>query len=59
MQMFAALGSPSFIVSERQLGGGVFELTTRFGRLCARPPPVQLQSGPGGDITLASPCASF
>jgi hypothetical protein len=61
MQTFReALGQPpSFVVSERQLGGGVFELTTRFGRLCARSLPVQLQSGPGGDITLASPCASF
>jgi hypothetical protein len=55
-----ALGQPpSFIVSERQLAGGVLEVTTRFGRLCARPLPGQLHSGLGGDVTLASPCASF
>jgi hypothetical protein len=61
MQKFRdALGQPpSYIVSERQLAGGVLEVTTRFGRLCVRPLPGQLGSGLGGDITLAAPCASF
>jgi hypothetical protein len=55
-----ALGQPpSFVVSERQLAGGLLEVTTRFGRLCVRALPAQLQSGLGGDITLAAPCASF
>lgn len=55
-----ALGQPpSFVVSERQLAGSVLEVTTRFGRFCARALPPQLQSGLGGDITLASPCTSF
>jgi hypothetical protein len=55
-----ALGQPpSFVVSERQLAGGALELTTRFGRFCARPVPVRSQSGIGGPITLAAPCTYF
>ena len=50
---------PSYVVSEQQLAGGLLEIRTRFGRLCARPAPPQVQSGLGGDIALAAPCASF
>ena len=35
------------------------EIRTRFGRFCVRPVPPQVQSGLGGDISLAAPCASF
>jgi hypothetical protein len=61
MQKFRALLAepPSFIVSERQFSDGALEVITRFGRFCARPLPGSLHSGLGGDITLASPCASF
>ncbi len=53
-----ALGQPpSFVVSEHQLADGALELTTRFGRFCARPLPAQSQFGVGGHITLAAPCA--
>jgi hypothetical protein len=50
---------PSYVVSERQLAGGLMEIRTRFGRFCVRPVPPQVQSGLGGDISLAAPCASF
>ena len=50
---------PSYIMSERQLAGGLLEIHTRFGRLCARALPGRVQSGLGGDIVLASPCAAF
>jgi hypothetical protein len=50
---------PSYVVSERQLADGLTEIHTRFGRLCVRPVPSQIQSGLGGDIALAAPCTSF
>jgi hypothetical protein len=50
---------PSFILSERQYAGGTLEVTTRWGRFCARPVPAFAQSGLGGDVTLAAPCAAF
>lgn len=50
---------PSYVISERQLAGGLMEIRTRFGRFCVRPVPPQVQSGLGGDIALAAPCASF
>ena len=50
---------PTYVISERQLAGGLMEIRTRFGRFCVRPVPPQVQSGLGGDISLAAPCASF
>jgi hypothetical protein len=50
---------PSSTLSERRLDGGVLEVTTRFGRFCARPMPAYLSSGIGGDIALLAPCATF
>ena len=50
---------PSYVISERQLAGGLMEIRTRFGRFCVRPVPPQVQSGLGGDIALVAPCASF
>src|SRR5262249_52841543 len=46
-------------VRERQLGNGVVEITTRFGRFCARSLPLKSQGGPGGDTTLVVPCVPF
>ena len=55
-----ALGPPpSLIASERQSTDGAIELTTRFGRFCAKPLPEYLQSRIGGNITLAARCASY
>jgi hypothetical protein len=55
-----ALGQPpDLTVAEHQVTNGPLEITTRFGRLCAEPPPAHLESGLGGDITLAAPCALF
>ena len=52
-------GPPDLTVAEHQFTNGPLEITTRFGRLCAEPPPAHLESGLGGDITLAAPCAMF
>lgn len=55
-----ALGTrPPLILSERQFTDGAMELTTRFGRFCARPLPGYVQPGIGGNITLAARCASY
>jgi hypothetical protein len=55
-----ALGQPPTLgIAEHQFAGGALQMTTRFGRFCAGPPPGYLQSGLGGDIRLAAPCASF
>jgi hypothetical protein len=61
MQKFRnTLAQPSaLIVAERRLSDGTLELTTRLGHFCARPLPAHLESGLGGDITLAAPCAWF
>jgi hypothetical protein len=61
MQKFrdALAQPPSYVISERQLAGGLMEIRTRFSRLCVRPMPPQVQSGLGGDISLVAPCASF
>ncbi|MEO8627266.1 MAG: hypothetical protein ABI612_04080 [Betaproteobacteria bacterium] len=54
-----ALGAPpSYVISERPLGGEGLEFHTRYGRFCVKTPAVQM-GGPGGDVTLASRCASF
>ena len=54
------LGTPREpAVSERQLGDGVMEITTRLARFCARSLPLTSQNGPGGNTTLVVPCASF
>lgn len=50
---------PGLTIAEHQLANGPMEITTRFGRLCAEPPPAHIESGLGGDITLAAPCAVF
>ena len=50
---------PSYVISERQLAGGLMEIRTRFGRFCVRPVPPQVQSGLGGDTALVAPCTSF
>ncbi len=55
-----ALGQPpTLVITEHQLAGGGVQMTTRYGRFCAGPLPGYLQSGLGGDIRLAAPCASF
>ena len=55
-----ALGPPPILIaSERQFTDGAMELTTRYGRFCAKPLPGYLQSRIGGDITLAARCASY
>jgi hypothetical protein len=61
MQKFRdALGQPpTLVVTEHQFVDGAVQMTTRFGRFCAGPPPGYLQSGLGGDIRLAARCASF
>ncbi|HTS55346.1 MAG TPA: hypothetical protein VMH26_18915 [Burkholderiales bacterium] len=59
MQKFRdALAQPP-IVAERRFSDGALEVTTRFGHFCAKPPPGHAESGLGGDITLAAPCAWF
>jgi len=50
---------PSFLSTERRLADGTIEATTRFGRFCAPPLPLQSVSGAGGDVRLIAPCASF
>ena len=47
------------VPDERRLADGTLEITTQLGRLCARPLPAPIESGVGGNIRLASPCASF
>ena len=61
MQKFReALGSPpALVISEHQFYNGPLEIVTPFGRLCAEPPPARLESGLGGQINLAAPCAVF
>jgi len=55
-----ALGPPPILIaSERQFTDGTVELTTRFGRFCAKPLPGYLQSRVGGNITLVARCASY
>jgi len=55
-----ALGPPpSLVASEHQFGDGSMELSTRFGRFCAKPVPGSVQLRIGGDITLAARCASY
>ena len=55
-----ALGAPpSYVISERPLGAEGLEFHTRYGRFCVKTPAVQKPGGPGGDISLASRCASF
>jgi len=55
-----ALGQPpTLVIAEHQYANGAVEMTTRFGRFCAGPPPGYLQSGLGGDIRLAGRCALF
>jgi hypothetical protein len=44
---------------ERRLADGTLETTTQLGHFCAKPLPVQAQSGVGGSISLATPCATF
>lgn len=61
MQRFReALAQPStLIVAEHRFSDGTLELTTRLGRFCSKLLPAHLESGLGGDITLAAPCAWF
>ena len=55
-----ALGRrPPSAPEERRLADGALEITTQLGRFCARPSPVQPQSGIGGSTMLAAPCAHF
>jgi hypothetical protein len=44
---------------ERRLADGTLEITTQWGHFCAKPLPLQPQSGVGGNIRLAAPCANF
>jgi hypothetical protein len=50
---------PSYLSSEKRLADGTVEASTRLGRLCSHPVPVQSVSGVGGDVRLIVPCASF
>jgi hypothetical protein len=43
----------------RRFADGALEMTTRFGHFCGKPLPPHFESGLGGDITLAAPCAWF
>jgi hypothetical protein len=54
-----ALGPALSAPEERRLADGTLQITTQLGHFCARPTPVQSQSGVGGNITLAAPCANF
>jgi hypothetical protein len=55
-----ALGPPtSLIVSERRFTDGAIELTTRFGRFCAKPLPGYLQSHIEASMTVVGRCASY
>jgi hypothetical protein len=59
MQKFRdALAQPP-IVAEHRFSDGSLEVTTHFGHFCAKPLPGHVESGLGGDITLAAPCAWF
>jgi len=44
---------------ERRLADGTLEITTQLGHFCAKPLPLQAQSGVGGNTRLAAPCATF
>jgi hypothetical protein len=44
---------------ERRLADGTLEITTQLGHFCAKPLPLQPQSGVGGNTRLAAPCATF
>jgi hypothetical protein len=61
MQKFRdALAQPSTLtVAAHGFSDGTLELTTRLGRFCSKPLPAHVESGLGGDITLAAPCAWF
>jgi len=58
-----ALGTPPIFIAserdEREFTDGSMELTTRFGRFCAKPLPGYLQPRIGGNITLAARCAAY
>ena len=60
MQKFRdALAEPPLILAEHRFSSGILEVTTRSGRFCAKTSPGHVESGLGGDITLASPCVWF
>ena len=60
MQKFRdALAEPPLILAEHRFSSGMLEVTTRSGRFCAKTLPGHVESGLGGDITLASPCVWF
>ena len=54
-----ALKPLSHAPEERRLADGTLEITTRLGHFCAKPLPAQVESGVGGNIRLAAPCATF
>ena len=54
-----ALKLRSSAPEERRLADGTLEITTRLGHFCAKPLPAQAESGVGGNIRLAAPCATF
>ena len=60
MQKFRdALAEPPLILAEHRFSNGMLEVITRSGRFCAKTLPGHVESGLGGDITLASPCVWF
>ena len=60
MQKFRdTLAEPPLILAEHRFSSGMLEVTTRSGHFCAKTLPGHVESGLGGDITLASPCAWF
>jgi hypothetical protein len=60
MQKFRdALAEPPLILAEHRSSSGMLEVITRSGRFCAKTSPGHVESGLGGDITLASPCVWF
>jgi hypothetical protein len=61
MQKFrdALAQPPAWIIAEHRLSDGTLEVTTRLGHFCAKPLLGHVESGLGGDITLAAPCVWF
>jgi hypothetical protein len=60
MQKFRdALAEPPLLLAEHRFSSGMLEVTTGSGRFCAKTLPGHVESGLGGDITLASPCVWF
>jgi hypothetical protein len=58
-KLHSALKRQPSTPEERRLADGTLEITTQLGHFCAKPLPLQPQSGVGGNTRLAAPCATF